>query len=177
MHTHSHTLTYARKLVPALGRYQLVRVARMPCNEFVITNSPCSAAVTVFEPTDIVSLTMEIASNFTYAISSAGLTLVTTECEALRKKPEPIMVYVDRSIWERLVLNLLSNAIKYTPRGGEIELAFVVANTSSPKSIEFIVRDTGIGIPADAMAHLFQRFFRVEKHAGNTQGGNPLYRS
>ncbi len=70
--------------------------------------------MTLFEPTDIVSLTMEIASNFSYAIASAGLTLIMTECERLRSKGAPVMPYVDRSMWERLVLNLLSNAIKYS---------------------------------------------------------------
>ncbi len=116
---------------------------------------------------------MEIASNFAFAIASAGLTLVTDKCEQLRKLGASGVLYVDRNIWERLVLNLLSNAIKYTPRSGEIELSFALVNGESgsgPKQIEFIVRDTGVGIPQEALSHMFERFFRVEKHAGNTQG-------
>ncbi len=139
-----------------------------------------------FEPVDIVSFTLDIASNFTYSINNAGVTLLTSQCDRFKREHESLVTaYVDRDMWERLVLNLLSNAIKYTPHGGQIELAFSVTthdtcpndNTQqqqqhqqSQKAIEFSIRDTGIGIPEDALPHLFQRFYRVDKHAGNTQG-------
>ncbi|MDM7916280.1 MAG: GAF domain-containing sensor histidine kinase [Candidatus Eisenbacteria bacterium] len=67
---------------------------------------------------------------------------------------------------ENLIGNLLSNAVKYTPRGGRIQVTL----SDSPGGIVFRVQDTGIGIPKEAMPHLFTQYFRasnarlVEKH-------------
>ena len=65
----------------------------------------------VYEPTDLAALTAELASNFRSACEKAGLRLVV-DCPPL---PEP--VYVDRDMWEKIVLNLLSNAFKFTLEG------------------------------------------------------------
>ena len=67
-----------------------------------------------YEPTDLAALTRELASDFRSAIERAGLRL-ELDVEAL---PEP--VFVDRDMWEKIVLNLLSNALKFTFEGGEI---------------------------------------------------------
>ena len=64
-----------------------------------------------YEPTDLAAHTAELASVFRSAIEKAGLTLAI-DCPAL---PEP--VYVDREMWEKIVLNLLSNAFKHTFEG------------------------------------------------------------
>src|SRR5579864_2745963 len=61
-----------------------------------------------YEPTDIAALTRELASNFLSACQHAGLELVV-DCPPL---PEP--TYVDRDMWEKIVLNLISNAFKFT---------------------------------------------------------------
>ncbi len=61
-----------------------------------------------YEPTDLAALTAELASVFRSAIEQAGLELVV-DCEPLA---EP--VFVDRDMWEKIVLNLLSNAFKFT---------------------------------------------------------------
>jgi signal transduction histidine kinase len=64
----------------------------------------------------------------------------------------------------RLVLtNLLSNARKYSPAGGAIHLhARSVTSPSRAPAVEIAVRDEGIGIPAEALPHLFGRFYRVD---------------
>ena len=64
-----------------------------------------------FEPTDLAGFTAELASTFRSAVERAGLRLVI-DCPPL---PEP--VYVDRDMWEKIVLNLLSNAFKFTFAG------------------------------------------------------------
>ena len=78
--------------------------------------------------------------------------------------PEP--VYVDRDMWEKIVLNLLSNAFKFTLEGG-IEVALRPAGGQ----VELAVRDTGTGIPAEELPRLFERFHRVEDDAGPHAGG------
>jgi two-component system sensor histidine kinase BaeS len=69
------------------------------------------------------------------------------------------MIYADRTQIERLLANLLSNAMKYTPAGGSVEVR--VGPSDSPVLVSLEVEDTGVGIPADNLPHIFDRFYRV----------------
>ena len=104
-----------------------------------------------YEPTDLALLTAQLASVFRSAVERAGLKLVV-ECPPL---PEPI--YVDREMWEKIVLNLLSNAFKST-FDGEIRVSL----TTNGSEAQLLVADTGTGIPEHELPHLFERFRRVE---------------
>jgi PAS domain S-box-containing protein len=114
-------------------------------------------------PTDLTGLTADLASTFASTVELAGLQLRVD----LRKLPDP--VYVDRDMWEKVVLNLLSNAFKYTLQG-EIEVTLQGADGHAVLS----VRDTGIGIPQDAVPKLFERFYRVEGAEGRTHEGSGI---
>jgi signal transduction histidine kinase len=109
----------------------------------------------VYEATDLAQLTAHLASEL--AIEKAGLTLVVN-CLPLT---EP--VYVDREMWEKIVLNLLSNAFKFTFEG-----TIAVSLTQEDGRFELAVTDTGTGIPADELPRLFERFHRVEGAKGRT---------
>lgn len=77
-------------------------------------------------------------------------------------------VMVDRDMIYQAALNLVSNAIKYTPAGGTIKVA-----THTDQEARFVtvaVHDTGVGIPPEAMAHLFEKFYRVEAHKSMAKG-------
>ena len=63
--------------------------------------------------------------------------------------------------------NLLTNAVKFTPSGGRIELEVWA---EAPHGC-IVVRDTGIGVPADALPHIFKRFWQAESGRGREQGG------
>jgi signal transduction histidine kinase len=104
-----------------------------------------------FEATDIAALTAELANCFRPPIEGAGLTLAV-DCPPL---PEP--VYVDRALWENVVLNLVSNAFKFTFEG-EIGVSLRWRGDH----VELSVRDTGAGIPPQELPHVFERFRRVE---------------
>lgn len=67
----------------------------------------------------------------------------------------------DRDQLIRLFTNLVSNAIQYTPAGGEVELSARWLTTQQP-TLQVQVRDTGIGIPAESLPLLFDRFYRVD---------------
>ena len=86
----------------------------------------------------------------------------TCDCPPL---PEP--VYVDRDMWEKIVLNLLSNAFKFTLEG---EIA-VALRRGGRRQRRADVRDTGTGIPAEELPRLFERFHRVEGARGRTHEG------
>ncbi len=116
-----------------------------------------------YEPTDLALLTAELASLFRSAIERAGMRLVI-DCPAL-----PEDVYVDREMWEKIVLNLLSNAFKFTFEG-EIEISL----RPSDSAVELKVRDTGTGIPADEISRVFERFHRIEGAPGRSYEGSGI---
>ncbi len=83
----------------------------------------------------------------------AGLNLQVECAEDLPKIP------MDIQRMEQVLVNLIHNAVKFTRPGGEILLLAEAA----PGEVRFAVRDTGIGIPADEGARIFERFYRVDK--------------
>ncbi|HEV2854116.1 MAG TPA: ATP-binding protein [Thermoanaerobaculia bacterium] len=116
-----------------------------------------------YEPTDLAAFTAELASVFRSAVERAGLRLIV-DCPPLDE-----WAYVDREMWEKIVLNLLSNAFKFTFEG-EIEVSLRPAG----ERVELVVRDTGTGIPAEEIPHLFERFHRVKNARGRTFEGSGI---
>ena len=71
-----------------------------------------------------------------------------------------LAVHADADLLARAVINLLSNAVKYTPAGGEVRL-----RSRMEEDVAVIeVKDTGMGIPAEALPHIFERFYRVAEN-------------
>jgi signal transduction histidine kinase len=116
-----------------------------------------------YEPTDIASLTQDLASTFRSAIERAGLEFAVTA---------PVLsspVFLDRDMWEKIVLNLLSNAYKFTLQGGiEVRLS------EGGGSAVLEVVDTGVGVPDESLPRLFERFYRVDDTAGRTHEGSGI---
>jgi heavy metal sensor kinase len=81
-----------------------------------------------------------------------------------------VPVLGDRARLKQVLVNLLDNAIKYTPDGGKVE---VIVEARNGKAV-LEVSDNGIGIPNDAIPHLFDRFFRVDKARSREAGGAGL---
>ncbi|WBB56993.1 SpoIIE family protein phosphatase [Verrucosispora sp. WMMD573] len=103
-----------------------------------------------YEPTDLADYTSRLASTFRSATERAGLRLVV-DCPPLA---EP--VFVDPDMWEKIVLNLVSNALKFTFEG---EISIRVRAVGGIAQLE--VSDTGVGIAARELPHVFERFHRV----------------
>lgn len=116
-----------------------------------------------YEPADLCALTSDLASMFRSVVERAGLYL-TMECGRLE---EP--VYVDREMWEKIVLNLMSNAFKFTFEGG-----IRVALQDQGSQVELAIADTGTGIPESDLPRLFERFHRVEGASGRTFEGSGI---
>ena len=122
-----------------------------------------------YEPTDLSAYTTELASAFRSLIERAGMRLIV-DCPPL----EGVIgapVYIDRDMWEKVVFNLLSNAFKYT-FAGSITVSLRACDRGA--AVELAVRDTGVGIPADELPQLFERFHRVEGVRARTHEGSGI---
>ena len=116
-----------------------------------------------FEPTDLGRFSADLASNFRSACERAGLSL-EVDCPAGLAPAR-----IDREMWEKIVLNLLSNAFKFTFEGG-----IRVALREEGPALALTVADSGTGIPAQALPHLFERFYRVEDARGRSHEGSGI---
>lgn len=163
-------LSSSNKALPAQTRMQLKVAHRNSLRLLKLVNSlldfsriEAGRMQAHYQPTDLAVLTAELAGNFHSAVTKGGLTL-TVECAAL---PEP--VYVDRAMWEKIVLNLISNAFKHTFHG-----SITVRLTWLGDSVELAVADTGVGIAAENIPRLFDRFHRVEGAPSRTHEGTGI---
>lgn len=136
------------KLVNALLDFSRIEAGRVHAN---------------LEPTDLARYTAELCGMFRAAIEKAGMRLVV-DCP-----PAMAPVFVDRDMWEKIVLNLLSNAFKFTFEG-EIRVEMRTANGA----VQLRVIDTGLGIPEDELGNVFKRFHRVEGVRGRTFEGSGI---
>ena len=114
----------------------------------------------VLQPTSLGSLTRDLAGSFQLACDKAGLRL-TVDAPDLNQP-----VFVDRQMWEKIVLHLLSNAFKFTFEG-EIGVSL----TTERENAVLRVLDTGTGIPEAELPFVFDRFRRVQGPPGRTREG------
>jgi PAS domain S-box-containing protein len=116
-----------------------------------------------YEPADIAQVTAELASVFRSAVDRAGLEY-EVDCP-----PLPEAVYLDLSMWEKVVLNLVSNALKFTFDG-----SIRVAVGAEGGQAVVTVTDTGTGIPAHELPRLFERFHRIENARSRSNEGSGI---
>jgi two-component system, OmpR family, phosphate regulon sensor histidine kinase PhoR len=103
--------------------------------------------------------------------AAAMITSYAQEKNITVTAPAPILydqVYIDRDMISQVVINLLSNAVKYTPAGGQVTIASELNETDG--QITVTVTDTGVGIPAEAIDHVFDKFYRVEANNKYAKG-------
>ena len=116
-----------------------------------------------YQPTDLAAYTAELASNFRSACERAGLRL-EVDCPPLAEE-----AYVDREMWEKIVLNLLSHAFKFTLAGG-----IRVSLRAVGDHVRLEVQDTGSGIPPEELPRMFERFHRIEGTPGRSHEGSGI---
>ncbi|GLZ44448.1 hypothetical protein Acsp06_06330 [Actinomycetospora sp. NBRC 106375] len=119
-------------------------------------------------PVDLGQATGELAALFESAMARAGLDY-TVDTPLLGR---PVML--DRDAWEKVVLNLLSNALKFTTAGWvsvRVEAGQDAAGEPAPV---LRVADTGVGVPADQVPRLFERFHRVPSTGARSGEGSGI---
>ncbi|MFE1598597.1 ATP-binding protein [Methylobacterium sp. ID0610] len=154
--------TRAREELEVVHRNAL-RLLRLVNTLLDFSRVEAGRAQASFAQADLAALTADIASTFRSAIERGGLTL-TVACPPL---PEP--TYVDREMWEKVVLNLLSNALKFTFQGG-----ITVRLEPVRGAIRLTVSDTGVGIPAEALPQVFERFHRIAGSRSRSHEGTGI---
>jgi two-component system heavy metal sensor histidine kinase CusS len=116
------------------------------------------------ENVNIGELLTTVRDYYEASAADAGISLVVND------GAEPLNAELDRSLMLRAVSNLVSNAIAHTPPGGTVTLA--AANKDAAIRIE--LSDTGVGIPAEELPRVFDRFFRVDPSRSKASGGTGL---
>ena len=116
------------------------------------------------ESVNIFELLTTVRDYYEASATDAAVSLVVNDDSG------PLNAQLDRSLMLRAVSNLVSNAIAHTPAGGTVTLAA----TSEGAAIRIEVSDTGIGIPADALPRVFDRFFRVDPSRSKISGSTGL---
>ncbi len=99
---------------------------------------------------DLNEIIADLVEQFQIPAEAENLKLLQPHCD-------PVLCEADRTQIERVITNLLANAIKYTPRDGWVR-AYAEANGAN---VRLLVEDSGVGIPKDHLAHIFDRFYRV----------------
>jgi signal transduction histidine kinase len=113
-------------------------------------------------PMDIHELLDDLARRFAGRAALQGVDLVCLHDD------EPLAAALDIELFERALANLLDNALKFTPPGGRITLSAQRERGQSGAEVCVEVRDTGPGIAAQDLPHLFERFYR------RSEGGHGL---
>ena len=140
---HESTLTSQIEEIDKLTRliHQLLTLARADAGEIPVAR----------QTVDLVAMASAVTEHLEPVAQSRDLQL---RCDARG----PVSVVGDGGWLERLLLNLLDNAMKFTPSGGSVSLS--VSRDGDRARID--VRDTGIGMPADVLPHVFERFYRAD---------------
>ena len=115
-------------------------------------------------PIEIAKLLDEAVQSYQPAAAEKKIAL---ELALLGKLPT---LQVDVARMQQVIINLLSNAVRYTPEQGEI----LVSAEQVADHVEIRVRDNGAGIEPDALAYIFDRFYRTDKARARTKGGTGL---
>ncbi|OLC94886.1 MAG: hypothetical protein DMG11_10795 [Acidobacteria bacterium] len=132
---------------------QLLTLARAESGEVEIAQ----------DSVDLSAMTESLAEQLQPVAASKDVSL-TWNCE------KGAMVRGDASWIERIVLNLVDNAIKFTPSGGNVKVR--VSRDTRNTALE--VQDDGIGIPSEALPHIFERFYRADPSRSNRADGAGL---
>jgi heavy metal sensor kinase len=113
-------------------------------------------------PLDLAALTLDVVDQFQIPAEEKHVTLTPTFHSGA-------IISADHTQIERLLSNLLSNAIKYTPANGTVRVLAGPAETAGWARL--VIEDTGVGIPAENLPHIFDRFYRVRNAQTNVVPG------
>lgn len=163
LHSPSTVLAKHDRLQVEIAHRNTLRLSKLVNALLDFTRLEAGRTQATYLPIDLARFSSELAAMFASVIEKAGIEFVV-DCPPL---PEP--VYIDPDMWEQIVLNLLSNAFKFTFSG-----TIAVRLRWSNGGAELTVSDTGVGVPAEHLPHLFERFHRVPHARSRTYEGSGI---
>jgi signal transduction histidine kinase len=149
--------------VAASGLEEVERLRKIVEGLFALSRLDAGEALERFVPFDLAEVAASTAEQMCLLAEDKNISI---RCQTDRKA----MVKGDRARLKQVTVNLLDNAIKYTPNGGRIS----VRVTARDHTAVLEVTDNGIGIPAEALPRVFERFFRADKARSRELGGAGL---
>ncbi len=111
------------------------------------------------EPADLAVLLHEIAASFQAQAAQSGVTLVVAAA------PDLPQVELDATRIRQVIANLVANALRYTPSGGQVRVSAALA-AQPGQGMEVAVSDNGVGIPAEDLPYIFDRFYKSRDSGG-----------
>ncbi len=143
---------------------EAVRLSDLISNLLFLARTESPLTHLRLELVDVTELLEGIRDYYDASAADAGVVLTSA------RGSEPVTVELDRTLLQRAIGNLVSNAVANTPEGGSVMME---AHTESA-NILIEVSDTGVGISADALPRVFDRFFRVDPSRSRASGGTGL---
>jgi signal transduction histidine kinase len=137
---------------------QINQMTEMVENLLTLARADEGRAPLAVEDSDLRDLVLDVAETAGILGEEAGVTAVHSVPET------PVRLAVDRHRIREMLLNIVTNAIKYTPQGGTVSLGL----EEKDDAVVFTVRDSGIGIAAGDLPHIFERFWRADPARSRT---------
>jgi two-component system sensor histidine kinase BaeS len=135
-------------------RDEVLRLARMVDDLQVLAAAEAAALQLTLKPGDLAEMAATAADSLAGRFEAGQITL--------ERRLEPAPVRADGRWMHQVITNLLSNSAKFTPAGGKI----IVTTAVDGDRATLTVSDTGVGITADQLPHIFERFWRGTNSTG-----------
>jgi signal transduction histidine kinase len=139
-----------RKYLKVAGKH-CERLSSLVDDLFELASLDAEETKLNLEPFNIAELVQDIVQNFELAAKENGITLTSNIGENLSS------VNADIALVERVLENLIMNALRHTPKGGTVSIIL----SPSDEYMKVQVLDTGVGIPEEALPHIFDRFYKI----------------
>lgn len=142
---------------------EVARLGKIVEQLFALSRLDAGEAQTVWQSLDLAEMARTTADQMSLLAEDKQIAIA---CDA----QAPVLVEGDPVRLKQIVVNLLDNAIKYTPANGSIQLSVNALNQQAILEVS----DNGLGIPAEALPHVFERFYRVDQSRPNDSGSAGL---
>jgi signal transduction histidine kinase len=145
---------------------ETARMTRLVNDLLVLSQADSQALAIRPEPVDLLDLAGQAAARLSPGAAAAGVRISLIPPD----RPTPA-AWADARRMDQVLTNILANAIQYSPPGGEVT---VCLDRPGAGSVRLTVRDQGIGIPAEALPHIGERFYRTDRARSRAAGGSGL---